>query len=138
MVGSYKILWDPASDMWNWVMNFLATYSFSRNASKLLTGLVQAILKTDPIETSKYLLSQTCERIEKILLQSESSILTDRKGDSELTWCLILFSELVCARGNTLVIYKSMILSIFYRCIHIVQKDSYEAMGKAAKIYLSH
>jgi hypothetical protein len=115
------------------LMNFLATYSFSRKASKLLTGLVHAILKSNPMETLKYLLPQTCELIEKILLQSESSILTDHKGDSELTWCLILFSELVCARGDTLIIYKSMILSIFHRCIHIVQKDSYEAMGKAAK-----
>jgi hypothetical protein len=115
------------------ITNFLATYSFSPKVSKLLTGLVQAILKSNPIETLKYLLPQTCERIEKIISQSDMSILTDHKGDSELTWCLILFSELVCARGDTLIIYKSMILSVFHRCIHIVHKHSYEAMGKAAK-----
>jgi hypothetical protein len=37
------------------------------------------------------------------------------------------------ARGDTLIIYKSMILSVFQQCIHVVHKDSYEAMGKAAK-----
>jgi hypothetical protein len=115
------------------ITNFLATYSFSRKVNQLLTGLVQAMIKGNPIETLKYLLPQTCERIEKILCQSEISILTDHKGDSELTWCLILFSELMSARGDTLIIYKSMILSIFHQCIHIVHKDSYEAMGKAAK-----
>jgi hypothetical protein len=115
------------------ITNFLATYSFSRKVSKLLTGLVQAILKVNPVETLKYLLPQTCERIENILSQSEISILIDHKGDSELTWYLILFSELISARGDTLIIYKSMILSIFNRCIHIVHKDSYEAMAKAAK-----
>jgi hypothetical protein len=114
-------------------MNFLATYTYSSKVSQLLTGLVQAILKSNPIETLKYLLPQTCERIEKILNQSEMLVLADHKGDSELTWCLILFSELVCARGDTLIIYKSMILSVFHRCIHIIHKNSYEAMAKAAR-----
>ncbi|CAF4657490.1 unnamed protein product [Rotaria sp. Silwood1] len=115
------------------ISNFLATYSFSPKTSKFLTGLVQAILKSNPVETLKYLLPQTYERIEKILHQSETFILNDHKGDPELTWCLILFSELVSARGDTLIIYKSLILSIFHRCIHIIHKDSYEAMAKAAK-----
>jgi hypothetical protein len=115
------------------IMNFLATYTYSSKVSQLLTGLVQAILKSNPIETLKYLLPQTCERIEKILNQSEMLVLADHKGDSELTWCLILFSELVCARGDTLIIYKSMILSVFHRCIHIIHKNSYEAMAKAAR-----
>ncbi len=115
------------------IINFLATYTFSSKISKLLTSLVQAILKSNPIETLKYLLPQTCERIEKIFNQSDMSVLKDHKGDSELTWCLILFSELVCARGDTLIIYKSMILSVFHRCIHIIHKNSYEAMAKAAR-----
>lgn len=115
------------------ITNFLATYSFSWKANKLLTGLVQAMIKSRPKETLKYLLPQTSERIEKILQQSDASILTDHKGDTELTWCLILFAELMSARGDTLIQYKSMILNIFHQCIHIVHKDSYEAMGKAAK-----
>ncbi|CAF3253224.1 unnamed protein product [Rotaria sp. Silwood2] len=115
------------------IINYLATYSFSLRTSKLLTGLIQAILKSNPVETLKYLLLQTYERIEKILNQSDMFILNDHKGDPELTWCLILFSELVGAHGDTLIIYKSMILSIFHRCIHIIHKDSYKAMAKAAK-----
>ncbi|CAF4197699.1 unnamed protein product [Rotaria sp. Silwood2] len=115
------------------IINYLATYSFSLKTNKLLTGLIQAILKSNPVETLKYLLLQTYERIEKILNQSDMFILNDHKGDPELTWCLILFSELVGAHGDTLIIYKSMILSIFHRCIHIIHKDSYKAMAKAAK-----
>ncbi|CAF2652171.1 unnamed protein product [Rotaria sp. Silwood2] len=91
------------------------------------------MLKSNPIETLNYLLPQTYECIEKILSQSNMIILNDHKGDSELTWHLIMFSELVCARGDTLIIYKSMILSIFHQCIHIIHKDSYESIGKAAQ-----
>ncbi|CAF5171561.1 unnamed protein product, partial [Rotaria sp. Silwood1] len=75
----------------------------------------------------------TCERIENILNHSETTILTDHKGDRELTWCLILFSELVHARGDTLLMYKPMILSVFHRCVHIVHKESYEAVANAAQ-----
>lgn len=115
------------------ITNFLATYSYSLKVSKLLTSLVQAIVKHHPIETLKYLLPQTCERIENILNHSDPSILTEHKGDNELTWFLILFSELMLARGDTLLTYKSLIFSIFNRCIHVVNKDCYEAMGKAAR-----
>ncbi|CAF3971108.1 unnamed protein product [Rotaria sp. Silwood2] len=115
------------------ITNFLATYCYSPKTSKLLTGLIQAMLKSHPVETLNYLLPQTYERIEKILSQSDMIILNDHKGDSELTWRLILFSELACARGDTLIIYKSMILSIFHRCIHIIHKDSYESIAKAAQ-----
>ncbi|CAF3768327.1 unnamed protein product [Rotaria sp. Silwood1] len=115
------------------ITNFLATYCYSPKISKLLTGLIQAILKRDPVETLKYLLLQIYERIEKILNQSDILILNDDKGDPELIWCLKIFSELVCARGDTLIIYKTIILSIFHRCIHIIHKDSYEIMAQAAQ-----
>ncbi|CAF4248416.1 unnamed protein product, partial [Rotaria sordida] len=115
------------------ITNFLAASSFSPKISKLVNGLVRAILKGNPEETLKYLLPQTCERIEKIMSNSETTILTDHKGDPELTWCLILFSELVRARGDTLLTYKPMILSIFHRCVHIIHKESYEAVANAAK-----
>jgi hypothetical protein len=64
---------------------------------------------------------------------SETTILTDHKGDVELTWYLVLFSKLLQAHGNTLLVYKSMILSVFHRCIHIIHKESYEAVADAAK-----
>ena len=113
--------------------NFVAASSFTSRVNKLLNGLVRAILKGNPEETLKYLLPQTCERIENIMSHSETTILTDHKGDTELTWCLTLFAELVRARGDTLVMYKSMILSVFHRCVRIIHKESYEAVGNAAK-----
>ncbi|CAF3619241.1 unnamed protein product [Rotaria socialis] len=115
------------------IMNFLAASSFTPRVSKLLTDLVQPILETNPIETLKYIMPQTCERIEKIMHDSEATILTDHKGDMELTWCLVLFSKLLQARGDTLLVYKPMILSVFHRCIHIIHKKSYEAIANAAK-----
>ena len=115
------------------ITNFLAAASFSPKIGKLLNGLVRAIVKGNPEETLKYLLPQTCERIKSIIDQSDSSVLTDHKGDTELTWCLILFSELVRARGDTLLVYKSMILSVFHRCTHIIHKESYETVANAAK-----
>jgi hypothetical protein len=115
------------------VINFLAGSFFTPKVGKLVTGLVRAILKGNPEETLKYLLPQTCERIENIMNHSETTILTDHKGDTELTWCLTLFSELVRARGDTLLMYQPMIISIFHRCIHIIHKESYEAVANAAK-----
>ena len=115
------------------ITNFLAASSFTSKVSKLLNGLVRAILKGNPEETLKYLLPQTCERIEKIIDQSDSTVLTDHKGDTELTWCLTLFSELTRARGDALIIYKANILSVFHRCARIIHKESYEAVANAAK-----
>lgn len=115
------------------VTNFLATTSFSPKISKLLNGIVQSLLKGDPVETLKYFLPQTCERIENIITQSDSSVLSDHKGDVELTWCLALFSELVRARGDALLPYKSMIFSVFHRCSRIIHKESYETVAIAIK-----
>ena len=64
---------------------------------------------------------------------SETTILTDHKGDTELTWCLTLFAELVRARGDTLVMYKSKISSVIHRCVRIVHKETHEAVASAAK-----
>lgn len=115
------------------ITNFLAGSFFTPKVGKLVTGLVRAILKGNPVETLKYLLPQTCERIENIMSHSETTILTDHKGDSELTWCLILFSELVRARGDTLLPYKTKIFSVFHRCVRIIHKDTHEAVASAAK-----
>ena len=113
--------------------NFVAASSFTSRVNKLLNGLVRAILKGNPEETLKYLLPQTCERIENIMSHSETTILTDHKGDTELTWCLTLFAELVRARGDTLVMYKSKISSVIHRCVRIVHKETHEAVASAAK-----
>ena len=64
-------------------------------------------------------------------------ILNDDKEDIELTWYLFLFGELLNARGNTLLIYKDMIMSVFHQCIRIMSKKSYEAVAIAARRLLS-
>ncbi|CAF1622524.1 unnamed protein product, partial [Adineta ricciae] len=115
------------------ITNFIAVSSFSPKTGKFVNGLVRAILTGKPEETLKSLLPQTCERITKIIQQSDSLVLTDHKGDAELTWCLTLFSELLRARGDTLLVYKPVILSVFHQCIHIIHKESYEALANAAR-----
>ena len=115
------------------ITNFLAGAFFTPKVGKLVTGLVRAILKGNPADTLKYLLPPTCERIEQIMTHSETTILSDHKGDTELTWCLTLFSELLRARGDTLIIYKPMITSVFHRCVRIIHKETHEAVANAAK-----
>src|ERR1700722_4272710 len=107
------------------ITNYLFSSFFSLKVKKLVIGLVQAILKNNPSETLKYLLPQTCE---KIMNNSEISVLTDHRGDLELIYYLILFSELVRTRGDALLIYKQIIMTVFHRCIHIIHKDSYEIL----------
>ncbi|CAF0870123.1 unnamed protein product, partial [Didymodactylos carnosus] len=115
------------------VMNFIAGSFYTPKVGKLVTGLVRALLRGNAFETLKHILPQTCERITQIMNNIETTILTDHKGDTELTWCLILFSELLRARGDALMKYKQMIMQIFYRCICIIHKDSYEAIANAAR-----
>lgn len=113
--------------------NFVATSSYSPKTSQLVNGLVRAILKGNPTDTLKSLLPQTCERIEKILTQSDVSIFDDHHGDWELRWALVLFSELVRARGDTLLPYKTIIESVFLRCRRLIHKESHEALATAAR-----
>ncbi|CAF3884238.1 unnamed protein product [Rotaria sordida] len=115
------------------ITDFLSCAFLSSKVRKLVTGLVQAIVKCNPDETIKYLLPKIYDSIEKIMNTSESNVLlTDHKGDIELNWYLILFSELVRARGDTLLIYKQMIMSIFHQYISIINKNAYEAIANAA------
>ena len=104
--------------------------------SRLRTVLVRPILARNPSETLKYLLPQTCERIEKIIDDAQTTIYTNYEGDAELSWCLVLFSELLRARGETLLPYKSMIFSVFRRSVHLIHVSSYLAVADAAKDFL--
>jgi hypothetical protein len=45
---------------------------------------------------------------------------------------LTLFSELLRARGDTVLTYKNKIISIFHQTIHITNKSSYKAIAHAA------
>jgi hypothetical protein len=81
----------------------------------------------------KYLLPTTCQFIENILKNYEPNILlTDHKEDIELTWYLFLFADLLSARGDALLIYKTIIMSVFHQCVHIINKNSYKAIASAA------
>ncbi|CAF3088703.1 unnamed protein product [Rotaria sp. Silwood2] len=116
------------------ITDFLTYACWPSKVRKLVTGLVRAIIMGDPVETLKYLLPKTCESINKIMNDPEgNALLTDHKGDKELTWYLVLFSELVRVRGDALMIYKEMIISVFHQCIQIIHKGSYKAVASAAK-----
>ncbi|CAF3301587.1 unnamed protein product, partial [Rotaria sp. Silwood2] len=116
------------------ISDFLSGSFLSPKVRKLVAGLIRALVKGNPIETLKYFLPKTCESIENIMDHADSSgLLIDHKGDIELNWYLILFAEFLRARGDTLLIYKQMIMSIFHRCIYLIHKDSYEAVASAAK-----
>ncbi|CAF1537120.1 unnamed protein product [Rotaria sp. Silwood1] len=116
------------------ITDFLTHACWPSKVRKLVTSLVRAIVMGDSVETLKYLLPKTYESINKIINDSEGNVLlNDHKGDKELTWYLVLFSELVRARGDTLMIYKETIISVFHRCIQIIHKGSYKAIASAAK-----
>jgi hypothetical protein len=119
------------------VIDFACGPCLSSKARDIVTCLVLALVKGNPIETLKYFLPKTCESIEKILNNSGSNVLlNDDQEDIELTWYLILLSKLVEARGDALLAYKNMIMSVFHQCIQIVNKNSYKAVANAANSLL--
>jgi hypothetical protein len=116
------------------MINFVTGVCLSPKVRAIISCLFQALVKGNPIETLKYFLPKTCESIERVLQNSESTISSSSdREDIELTWYLSLFAELVRARGDVLVTYKTMIMPVFHRCIHIINKNSYEAVAKGAK-----
>ncbi len=118
-------------------MNFVTSVCLSHKVRDIVACLVQALVKGNPIETLKHFLPKICESIEKILQNSESTLSsTHHHEDIELTWYLFLFAELVSARGDVLVIYKTMIMSVFHQCIDIINKNSYEMISIATMVLL--
>ena len=119
------------------MMNFVSGVCLSPKVRTIVSCLIRALVKGNPLETLKYFLPKTCESIEKLLNNSESyMLLTDHKEDIELTWYLSIFAELVCARGDALIIYKTMIMSVFHQSIHIINKNTYEYVAKAVTNFL--
>jgi hypothetical protein len=112
------------------MMDFLSGTCLSPKVRDIVSALIRALVMGNPIETLKYFLPKTCETIGKLLKNID---LTDDKEDIELIWYLILFSELVRARGDTLLIYQKMIMSVFHQCIGIINKKSYETIATAAE-----
>ncbi len=118
-------------------MDFAFGRCLSSNVRDIVSSLVEALIKGNPSETLKYFLPKTSESIEQILNRSESNIfLTNEKENLELTWYLLLFGKLVRARGDVLLIFKKLIMSIFHQCIHIINKNSYGIVANAAKSLL--
>lgn len=117
------------------VVGFVANACLPSKVRKLVVGLIGAILVRAPEQTLKSLLPRTCETINRVMneLGDDVASSTDHKGDEELHWDLILFSELLRARGDTLLIYKDIITSVFHRCKHIIHKGSYQALASAAE-----
>lgn len=78
----------------------------------------------------KYFLPKIIESIEQI---SDNSILTNEKENVELNWYLLLFNKLVRAPGEILLSYKSSLLSVFHRCLPVVNKNAYGIVAQAGK-----
>ncbi len=115
------------------IFDFLACAILSPKARKFAAGLIRPLVKNNPEEILEYILPKTCQAIETIMNNSElTELSTDDKGDLELIWYLILFCELLDARGDVLLNYKEMIMSVFHRCMPIVNKHVYGAVGSAA------
>ena len=118
-------------------MGFVTGECLSPKVRNIVACLIRALVKGNPIETLKYFLPKACESIERILQNSEShASLTDHKEDIELNWYLSLFGELVGARGDILITYKTMIMSIFHRCFHMMDKILYKRVASAATYLL--
>ncbi|CAF4019942.1 unnamed protein product [Adineta steineri] len=113
------------------IINFLSSQCLSPKVRDIASGLVRALVKGNPVETLKYLLPEICKSIENKCNNFESTLLTDYKDDIELTWYLVVFAELLRARGDVLLIYKQLIMSVFHQYIQIVNKNSYNAVAKA-------
>ncbi|CAF1412458.1 unnamed protein product, partial [Adineta steineri] len=113
------------------ILNFLGIQCLSPKVRDIASGLVRALVKGNPMETLTYLLPEICKFIENKFNNSDSTLLTDHKDDIELTWYLVVFAELLRARGDVLLNYKQLIMSVFHQCIQVVNKDSYRAVAKA-------
>jgi hypothetical protein len=113
-------------------MGFVTGECLSPKVRNIVACLIRALVKGNPIETLKYFLPKTCESIERILQNSE----TDHKEDIELNWYLSLFGELVDARGDILITYKTMIMPIFHRCFNMMDKIPYKRVASAATYLL--
>jgi hypothetical protein len=116
------------------IVDFLGRTCLSSNVRQLVGGLVRAIVNGNPVETLKYLLPKTCESIETLINKSER--LEHDKGDIELSWHLNIFSELLHARGDTLLTYKQTIMSVFHRCVHFIHQDTYKIVASSTKHFL--
>jgi hypothetical protein len=115
------------------MMNFVTGVYLSPKVRDIVSCLIQALVKGNPIEALKYFLPKTCESIEQILQNSELTLSSNNDHeDIELTWYLCLFGDLVCARGDVLITYKKIIMSIFHQCIPIINKNAYQAVANAA------
>lgn len=119
------------------MLKFVTGACLSPKVRDIVSWLILALIRGNPIEGLKYFLPKTCESIEKILNNYElSELSTDSKEDIELTWYLFLFAELLHTHGHTLLIYKKQIISVFHRCIPTINKNTYDIVSDAARYLL--
>ncbi|CAF2738132.1 unnamed protein product [Rotaria sp. Silwood2] len=113
---------------------FLSGTYISPRVRGLVSALIRAMVGGNPIETLRCFLPQTCESIEKIMNNiNTKDLFMNGTENLELIWYLSIFSELTHARGDILLDYKRIIMTIFHRCIPIIHKDSYRIMAKTAR-----
>ncbi|CAF2578163.1 unnamed protein product [Rotaria sp. Silwood2] len=113
---------------------FLSGTYISPRVRGLVSALIRAMVGGNPIETLRCFLPQTCESIEKIMNNiNTKDLFMNGTENLELIWYLSIFSELIHARGDILLDYKRIIMTVFHRCIPIIHKDSCRIMAKTAR-----
>lgn len=108
----------------------------SINGRETVSSIVVALVKAHPNETLEDFFPKTFQSIENLLknlLQFANDSLKSEEEDRELMWYLTIFSKLVCARGDVLLLYKDKIISIFEQSIKIVNQNVFKVLSKAGR-----
>ena len=106
----------------------------SINGRETVSSIVVALVAAHPIETLEDFFPKTFQSIENLLKnvsQFPNDSLRSEEEDRELIWYLMIFSKLVCARGDVLLLYKEMIISIFEQSMKIINQNIYKVLSKA-------
>jgi len=109
------------------MMFFVSGTCLSSQVRPIVSCLIRGLVKGNSIETLKYFLPKTCQSIVNI------KPAVDDNEDIELTWFLSVFTELIHARGDILINYKTIILEVFHHSIHMINKKTYGIVATAAE-----
>ena len=118
-------------------MKLITGSLFSSTARPVVLGLIRPLVQCYPVQTLKDLLPRTSQSILDKADDTLLRLLDDDRGDLELIWELCLFGELLRARGETLLIYRTSIRDVLHRCLRIVHRESNRLVARAIR-YLLH
>ena len=101
------------------MMFFVSGTCLSSQVRPIVSCLIRGLVKGNPVEKLKYFLPKTCQSIVNI------KPAVDDNEDIELTWFLSVFTELIHARGDILINYKTIILEVFHHSIHMINEKTF-------------